>query len=268
MSDSYFTNQRLDFINDTINKLTPQVRLLDPERVDFGPQRDEIAALNNKVYQMKRKLESWEEDSIDKKERAVENLKNSYKLEQTASKEVGLVNTIIGEVQMLASNSDVEEGPRIDNALWSAQGLLAEMKQVSFISKRDKATDEQDNANVLYSEMEAYGEPVKDLIKDTENVNERVNALSDQIDDMYNLTTQVDDLANAAERLNFESKKIVDTNKVDSLKNDIDQTNEDLNKAEELNKKSQDLYDEAEKNYNALSESSCRWNNFHFSKSL
>ena len=53
-------------------------------------------------------------------------------LEQDVIREINLVNTIINEVQSLASNTELGTGPKIDNALKEAQEILAKIKQVRF----------------------------------------------------------------------------------------------------------------------------------------
>lgn len=253
VSDSYYTNQRLDYINKSIHDLIPEVKLLDPGRIDFEPLRKEINNLTKTAYGMKRDIEFYEEGSAKMKTRAEENLKGANKLEQSASKEVRLVNAIIGEIQALASNTDVEGGPKIDNALKRAQDLLVEMKQVSFQADRDKATDQLENANVLYSEMTSYEKPVKDLTQDKEKLNDRIDELANQIEDMYNLTRQVDHLASEVEQLNFQNKKVVDPASIGSMKSGFEQTKEDLAKADELNKISQGLVKDAQSNFSRLS---------------
>ncbi|XP_011495348.1 PREDICTED: laminin subunit alpha [Ceratosolen solmsi marchali] len=249
VADSYFTNQRLDFINDTIVKLAPEVKLLDPRRIDFEPLHQDIARLNNKAYGLKRRVEFQEEDGSSWKSRAEKNLLDVNNLELDVSREINLVNAIINEVQALASNMELGSGPKIDNALRQAQEILGKIKQVSFTNDRDKATDQSNQANILVSEMISYEEPVKSLVQDTDDVSEKLRILSDQIDDMYNLTLEAEDHANNAERLTLENKKLVDASIVNVIKNATDRTNENLENADELNKISHGLYDEADYNF-------------------
>ncbi|XP_014209765.1 laminin subunit alpha isoform X2 [Copidosoma floridanum] len=252
VADSYFTNQRLDFINDTLSKLEPEVKLLDPRRIDFEPLKQEIVRLSNKAYVLKRRVEFQEEDGRNCKEHAEKNLKDMNNLEPEVAKEINLANAIINEVQALASNTELGNGPRIDNALRQAQSILDRIKQVSFQEDRDKATDQANQANILVSEMTSYGEPVKALVQETEGVSDKVRRLSNQIDDMYNLTLQADERANAAERLNFENKRLVDANSPASIRSALDQANDNLARGEELNNKSNALFDEAQYNFISL----------------
>lgn len=79
---------------------------------------------------MKRRVEFQEEDGKNWKSRAENNLKDMNAFEQDVSKEINLVNTIINEVQSLASNTELGNGPKIDNALREAQEILGKIKQV------------------------------------------------------------------------------------------------------------------------------------------
>ena len=132
VADSYFTNQRLDFINETLFKLAPEVKLLDPRRINFEPLKQEIDRLTQKAYVLKRQVEFHEEDGKKWKDLAEDDLKDMNNLEQDVIREINLVNTIINEVQSLASNTELGTGPKIDNALKEAQEILAKIKQVRF----------------------------------------------------------------------------------------------------------------------------------------
>ncbi|KAL7292410.1 hypothetical protein TKK_0013999 [Trichogramma kaykai] len=246
VADSYFTNQRLDFINETVNELGPEVKLLDPRRVNLDPEKNTIGQLNNKVFSLKRDIEYQEQNSHAWKTQAEDSLKDTYDLEHSIIKEIDLVNTIISEVQSLAQNTEQGHGPKTESALKESQDLLAKIKQVSFIEDRDKATDQVTQANILNSEMIAYEEPVKDLEDQTNQVIDDVHELEFKIDDMYNLTHQADELANAAERINFENKKTLDSNSLASLKDISDHTNNDIVKGDELIKEASSLVAEAE----------------------
>lgn len=101
--------------------------------------------------------------------------------------------------------------------------------------------------------MMSYEEPVKNLMQETDGLSSKVRELTNQIDDMYNLTLQADERANAAERLNFENKKLVDPNSISVLKDATDQTSDHLAKAKDLNDQSKALFDEAEYNFVNLS---------------
>jgi laminin alpha 3/5 len=124
---------------------------------------------------------------------------------------------------------------------------------VSFTTDRDKATDQANQANILVSEMTSYEDPVKIFVQDTNDVSQKMRALSDQIDEMYNMTQEADDHANVAEILTFDNKKRIDANILNVIKNATDHTNDNIVKADELNTKSRSLFDEAEFNFSHMS---------------
>jgi hypothetical protein len=56
----YFTTQRLLYINDSVNDLTPRVSVLDPQTVNLKP--------------IETKIESLEQDSKSQKRRVIKNI--------------------------------------------------------------------------------------------------------------------------------------------------------------------------------------------------
>ena len=233
-----------------MNELTPKVQRLDPSNaLDFGPLKNDISRLSNKGFVLKRDVEYREDDAKRWNAKANKILEEANQLFNSSFKEIDLVNTIISEVQSLAKNTEAGSGPKIDNALREAQEILDKIKQVSFIEDRDKATDQANQANILVSEMISYEEPVKKLELDTDSVRGKVSKLSDEIDDMYNQTRQADDLAYAAEKINFENRKLVDSSSPAALKDTLDKAKEDISEGENLNKAAERFFDEAQYNF-------------------
>ncbi|XP_015602424.1 laminin subunit alpha [Cephus cinctus] len=252
VAESYFTNQRLKFINDTVNELHPEVELLDPRRVNFLPLQQEISRLDQEVANQKRKVDYAAEDSIKWKKGADKTLSDMNNLEKDVMREIALVNSIIMEVQLLASNIEQGTGAKVDSALKEAKDILKQIQEVTFTEFRDRATDESGAANVLISEMQKYNFPVSNLSSIVMDLNNKVKNFSAKIDDLNNITNKAQDVAGNAERLNLENKLATETGNFDSVKNSTAEILEDLEAGEQLNKNASLFLNEALSNIYAL----------------
>lgn len=245
VAESHFTNQRLKFINDTINKLEPEVRSLDPTRIDFVPLQREIARLEQDVTNQRRQIEYMAEDSITWKNGAENTLKDMNALESEVVKEIQLVGKIIAEVQSLAFNMESGTGAKLDLALKEAEEILRQIKDVSFTSFRDAANDKAGQANILVSEMIDYSFPVSNLSLTTENLAGKVKNFTAKVEDLLVLADKADKLAAMANDLISETKKSMEIGNFDVVKNFTGQAYEDIAEGAELNSNATSFLHEA-----------------------
>jgi len=254
VAEGYFTNQRLKFINDTANELYPNVELLDPNRVNLLPLQEKLSRLEHEVYNQKRRIDFTAEDSVKWKDGAEDTLHDMNALEEDAVREIDLVNQIVSEVQSLAVNMEVGTSAKIDSALNEAKEILKKIKNVSFISARDKTLDQSNQANILFSEIEIYNYPVNNLTFDTFDLSNRINNASAKMDDLLNRTQEAQKKASAVDRLNRENRIAAQTGNLDVVRNYTVEAKEDLEAGEELNRNANRFLNDARKNINILSE--------------
>ncbi|XP_023289722.1 laminin subunit alpha, partial [Orussus abietinus] len=245
VAESYFTHQRLKFINDTVNEMYPEVKLLDPSSIDFVPLQQEISRFNQEVASQKRKAEYAAEDGIKWKSGAENTLDGMNDLEEDVAREIDLVNTIITEVQALALNIQQGAGAKVDSALREAKDVLKRIQEISFVVFRDKATDEADLANVLVSEMLGYNFPVNNLSLVVSELRDRVGNFSLKIEDIRNITRLAQELAEKVEDLNEENRVATESGNFDTVKNYTAEVKEDLLAGEDLNERAAKFLDTA-----------------------
>ncbi|KAJ8668735.1 hypothetical protein QAD02_010398 [Eretmocerus hayati] len=248
VTDSYLTNQRLDFINDTVNELSPKVKLLDPRRVVLDPLKQDIAKLGDKAFALRRRIEILKLAGNEWNSGAEESLKNTSDFRRSVSNEIMLVNNIVNKVQSLATDTEIEAGPKIDSALAEAQDTLNEIEKVLFTAVRDKANDYRDQANILISKIPEYEEPVNGLEQSVIGVGDGARKLTSQIDDVNNLMQQAGERATAAERLSTENRQLVNEIGFNDIKIEQDLTAERLAKAAQLNAEARELLHQGELN--------------------
>lgn len=236
VAEGYFTNQRLKFINDTVNELYPEVRLLDPSRVNLLPLQQKLDRLEHEVSNQQRRIDFTAEDSLKQKNAAEDTLKNMNTLEEDVMRKIELVNLIVSEVQSLALNIELGTGAKVDSALNEAKNILKKIKDVSFVRFRDNAVDQADQANILVSEMQEYNFPVSNLSDAAANLNNRIENASAKMDDLLDVAQIAQDLASAVDRLNRENRIAAQTGNFDVVKNSTAEATEDLEAGEGLNK--------------------------------
>lgn len=229
------------------------MKLLDPSRVNFVPLQTNISHLTDEVSAQKRRVEYQADDGSKWKDRAEKTLDDMNDLKEDVAHEINVVNTIIGEVQSLSLTMESGTGPKVASALKEAQAILDRIKEVTFIERRDKATDQVNQANILVSEMTEYGLPVKNLMDASMNVSDRVENFSERTDDLQKIIFVVEDLVNDAAALNNENTKAAETANFDTVKNATGEANEDLREGEKLNQNTGKLLDEARSNVANLS---------------
>ena len=240
VAESYFTNQRLKFFNDTVNELYPEVKILNPRSIDFVPLQQEIARLDQEVTGQKRQVEYIAEAGSQWKEEAENTLKGMYKLEEEVIEEIQLVNDIVAEIQSLASNIQLGAGAKVEYALQVAEDILKKMKGVSFQEFRDKASDKEFESKILIYEMTEYTSPVKNLTSEISSLNSGIKNLSMKIDDLHNIVNVAEEVVRNAAKLNEENRRAVETGNIDTVKLFAEETNEDILAGRKLNHNASD----------------------------
>ncbi|XP_035729977.1 laminin subunit alpha-like isoform X2 [Vespa mandarinia] len=252
VAESYFTNQRLKFINDTVNDFHSEVMLLDPKRINFLPLQQNLSRLGQEVSSQKRHIDYAAEDSIKWKHGAQNTLNDMNVLEEDVIREINLVNFIVSEVQSLASNIELRPGGKIENTVRKTEEILKKIKEVSFVNFRDKAIDQADQANILVSEMLQYNSPVNNLTSMASDLNDKIQNISTKMDDLLKITGKAKALAADVEDLNEDNRIAAESGNFDIVKNITLEAEEDLKAGEQLNKKASQLLDETNTNINIL----------------
>ncbi|EFN79905.1 laminin subunit alpha [Harpegnathos saltator] len=245
VAEGYFTNQRLKFINDTANELYPEVRVLDPSRVNLLPLQKKLGELEHEMSNRKRQIEFAAEDSIKWKDAAGNTLKDMNHLEEDVVREIELVNQIVSEVQSLALNIELGTSAKVDNALNEAKEILKKIKDVSFVKFRDDAVDQVDQANILVSEMQKYNFPVSNLSSTAASLSDKIRNASAKMDDLLDIAQKAQELANMVDKLNRDNRFAAETGNFDVVKNYTVEAKEDLKAGDTLNKNASQHLDKA-----------------------
>ncbi|CAL7933589.1 unnamed protein product [Xylocopa violacea] len=254
VAESYFTHQRLKFINDTVNDLYPTVKLLDPSSVNFLPLQQEVKRLELEVANQKREIDFTAEDSVKWKQAAQNTLKDMNLLEADVMNEINLVRSTVSEVESLALNIELGTSAKVENALKEATDILKKIQEVSFVSFRDRALDQADQANILVSEMHKYNAPVSSLTNVADHLSNKIKNVTGKMDDLLEITWKAQEVASLVDRLNQENRIAAETGNFDLVKNATAEAKEDLLAGEELIVNASQYLIEADLNMEILKE--------------
>lgn len=254
VAEGYFTNQRLKFINDTVNELYPEVRLLDPSRVNLLPLQEKLERLEHEVYNQKRQIDFTAEDSVKWKDDAENTLQDMNTLEEDVVRKIDLMNQIVSEVQSLALNIELGTGAKVDNALNEAKEILKRIKDISFIKFRDNAVDQADQANILISEMQEYNFPASNLSSAAADLSNKMKNASAKMDDLLDIVQVAQEIASTVDKLNRENRIAAQTGNLDIVKNSTAEAREDLEAGEQLKNNASDFLNHAKINIDLLRE--------------
>ena len=201
---SFYANQRLNYLSDQVERLKPEIALLDP------------SVGNRKMQPLEQSMDTLTRDSkslnvVYKLERMGVLAENALALEVDGSNavhEMGVatikVQEVIKDVQeiseVLGSGVDPE---LLKVSIETAQDLLEQMKVYDFSSTRDEAETELDAARNLMTEVKEWAAPVDEFKQTVVNTEERLGELEDKVVDMENQTATANLLSREANQINF-----------------------------------------------------------------
>lgn len=236
VAESYFTNQRLKFVNDTVDELEPEVRLLDPTRIDFVPLQQTIARLNQEVWNQKRRVEYTADDSVRWRDGAENTLDDMNDLDLDVIREIALVKTIVDDVKSLAFDIESGTGAKVETALKEAEATLKQIQDMSFTKFRDAASDQSGQAKILISEILEYNFPVSNLSSSVDQLGDKLRNFSVKVDDLYLNADEAVELVAVADKLITENKDALEIGNFDMVKNATDEARDDIAAGVQLNR--------------------------------
>lgn len=242
-SQPYFTARKLDYYNDAINNLLPEVSKLDPKGVNLTPHEKTI----NQLLQDAKALEKRASFAVNDTETAIEQGEKTLVAANDALDECRFVNTnarnAARDVRKLADNLDQSGSTRLDTAISEAQAVLDQIKSNKI---PEDLVNQLENAQQALEDAEAYYAPVKEQSDRLENLKDNFGLFDERIEDLFNRTAQSRQWANDAEYLNEKNKRASLQSKFDTIGNQTKQIQESLATAkkriDEADRKIEDIH--------------------------
>ncbi|KAJ9580421.1 hypothetical protein L9F63_024397, partial [Diploptera punctata] len=239
---SYFTHQRLAYINTTANQLAPQVKLLDPLSVNLQPITQELESLEPCGLYVGASYMLETAAPLPKEGLKVHT--DALEVDDLVQKTVTAALQVVTEVSSLAFSLEVGASPQIDNALVEAQDIL-EHCSINFAQRKTEASLELEKSKDLLKKMKSYSLPVHNQSTAFEELRKKIHEFDDKLEDLNNHTVASINKANEAQSLNNanSNSKIMGT--VDRVMNLTKEANNTLEEAKDLLKNASALLGES-----------------------
>lgn len=109
VASGYFTSQKLNYFNDLVQKIEPEVKALDPNGVNLTPLRQEIESLEMDAKNMDRRVLYSEQRAKDLAEGSGDILNESKNLLNVSRAAFNNVRNNINEIEKLADSFDASQ---------------------------------------------------------------------------------------------------------------------------------------------------------------
>ena len=252
---SFYANQRLSYLSDQVERLKPEIALLDP------------TVGNRKMQPFEQSMDDLERESkslniMYKLERMTDLAKNAEGLETDGSNaihEMGLTQVKVQEViedvvkisEVLGSGVDQE---LLKISIETAQQYLEDMKVHDFSDTRSKAEDELQAARGIMANVKDVSAPVdkfREMLADTK---ERIGVFDEKIDDIQNQTATANQFAREANQINFRNAAPQASQKINRISDIKEAVKASQQLSEDLVKQSGDMLFEAKDTYTAMND--------------
>ena len=252
---SFYANQRLNYLRDQVERLKPEIALLDP------------SVGNRKMQPLEQSMDQLTRDSkslniMYKLERMTDLADNAEGLETDGSNaihEMGLTQVKVQEViedvmeisEVLGSGVDPE---LLKISIETAQQYLEEMKVHDFSDTRSKAEDELQAARGIMANVKDVSAPVdkfKEMVTDTK---ERLGVLEEKIDDIENQTATANQFTREANQINFRNAAPQASQKVNRIADIKEAVKASQQLSEDLVKQSGDMLYDAKDTYTKMND--------------
>lgn len=234
VAGGFFTSQKLKYLDELAGKIEPDVRALDPNRVDLSPISLGIDALEAEAKKFEHKLHYVNETINDQLEAGSKLLNDSRVALTGTRKTLENIQNTVYEVQKLADNIDTTGTTKAEAAIAEANAILNQLYDV----KLDTApTENQLKDAVDYLEkIENFVAPVKTQNDKLNELRSGIDAFNDKLKDIKTHANEAIKLSWEADNLNLKNKNGTVNSKFDTVNNHTKATENNIVGTSDLKK--------------------------------
>lgn len=198
IAGGYFTAQKLVYLNESVDKMEPDVKALDPNGVNLTPLRNQIESLESDIKNVDRRV-------LYAKQRANDLAVGGYKLMNETENvlDVGrlthtnVLNTI-GEVEKLADSLDESaESTKLESGIEEAEMLLTNLHGYTL----SNTTKQLNDATAYLETIMRFSDPVLDQNERLDALRSKIGLFSDKMEDLLGWSMAARAKAGEAEHL-------------------------------------------------------------------
>lgn len=213
VADDFFTSQKLKYLDRVATDLEPDVKALDPNRIDLSPISSSIDTLESEAKKFEHKLDYINQTINDQLAAGSQLVNDSRSVLTGTRKTLENIQNTVYEVQKLADNIDTTGTTKADAAITEANSILEQLYDVKLNTTPTE--------NQLRDAVD-YLEKIEDFVAPVQRQNGKLNDLKDGIDTFNDKLKDIRKHANEAIKLSWEAKNLNLKNKNGTVNSKFD----------------------------------------------
>ncbi|KAL5291286.1 epi-1 family protein [Megaselia abdita] len=212
---AFYTSQKLNFIEESADKLTPEVNALDPQGVNLNPGKEAVNKLESETKKILKSTQYNEENASDNRKKSNYLLDNTTVVLELSHKTTQNVDEAIKSVENLEKSFEKAHGSKIEGVLAEGNRHLDEM--MKYVIDTSDSTAAVNKANEAYDRILELVEPLNQQKKHLDELTNDIGDFSDKLEDIHNNTEKVFKNLFDVQQLNAKNKLEYDNSKFDTV---------------------------------------------------
>lgn len=254
VAGGYFTAQKLNYYNDLVDKIEPEVKALDPNGVNLTPLRNVIDALEIDVKQLNRRATYADETSKERSLGAYKLLNQSSVVLDGSRLAHNNARNTIREVKKLADSFDASESTtKADKAIEEAEQILQNLKDYA-VDSENESTKQLENITKFMESIALFNLPISEQYAKLVYLRNGIGNFSDKMEDLYNWSVNTNKKCDEAEAAHKRNTDAAAKLKFETVTNHSRQAEINVNDIAVLSKKGEITIGEILKQLNNINE--------------
>lgn len=234
VAGGFFTSQKLKYLDELASQIEPDVKALDPNRVNLTPLTQSIDALESEAKNFERKLHYQNETIIDQLAAGSKLLNDSRGVLTGTRKTLENIQNTVYEVQKLADSVDTTGAPKADSAIEEANAILNQLRDYA-IDTTPTELQLQNAINYL-EKIENFVGPVKAQDDKLDELRSGIDTFNDKLKDIKSHANEAIKLSMDASHLHLKNKNGTVNSKFETVNNHTKETENNISGTSELKK--------------------------------
>lgn len=235
VAGGYFTAQKLNYYDDLVAKLAPQVAALDPNNINLKPSMKAVDDIESDSKSMNRRIEFAQQRAKELSTNSIKMTNSSGDVLDGSRFALNNVKNTIQEVEKLANSFDASESTKADKAIADASDYL---QQIQNAMNDSTPTNKQleDAENHLLN-IERFSKPVLEQQRKLEALRSEIGTFSDKMEDLFDWSIASNENSVKAQLLHNKNKAASLNLKFDTVANQSKDAWSNINGTDQFGKK-------------------------------
>lgn len=217
VAGGYFTAQKLNYYDDLVEKLVPEVKALDPNGINLSPSMNAVDSIELDTKNLNRRVQFAEQRAKELSTNGIKLTNSSIDVLDSSRFALSNVKNTIKEVEKLADSFDASESTRADNAIAEASEILQLIQNQ--MSDSSPTFKQLEDAESHLLNIERFSEPVKEQNLKLDALRNQIGSFSDKMEDLFDWSVASTDNSLKAQLLHSKNKAATLNLKFDTVAN-------------------------------------------------